>query len=283
MGDALTRQCRRLADRDRKKHGPNDGIHFERPVPGGDAETEFDEARVDRGGNSIAEDDVILPFLIALFRVTCHNRSMIAVAQNPLLSIWLRPRETIRRIVTESPTKFVILFACILGAGRVLGRASSQDLGEEFSFAQIVLITVIFSPVNGFFMIWVYGWVIWWTGRLIGGIGSSKEIRAALAWGFTPAVVATFIWIPILLLAGPDIFKKEMPAPDGGIVRPPGVKALAGLQFILGVWALTLVCHTVAEVQGYASAWRGLENLALAGLALVLPAIAIGLILFAMR
>jgi hypothetical protein len=208
---------------------------------------------------------------------------MIAVAQHPLLSIWLHPRATIRRIVTESPTRFVILFACILGANRVLGRALSHDLGENFTLGQILLAAAVLGPVNGFFMVWVYSWFIAWTGRAIGGNGCTREIRAALVWGLVPGVIATFIWIPILLLAGPDIFKKEIPAPGGGIVRPPGVIPLAGLQFVSGVWGLTLLCHTVAEVQGYTSAWRGLGNLLLAGLALVVPVAAIFLIVLVMR
>ena len=205
---------------------------------------------------------------------------MVAVAGNPLLRIWLHPRETIRFIVTESPTRFVVLFACILGVNRVLGRASVHDLGEDFSFGQIMLATAVLGPVNGFFLVWVFGWAIEWTGRWMGGSGSAKEIRAAIVWGLFPVIVATFLWIPILLIAGSEIFNKEIPDPGGGIVRPPGVKLLAMVQFVLGVWGLTTVCQTLAEVQGYASAWRAVGNYLLAALAIMLPVVGVGLILW---
>jgi hypothetical protein len=45
----------------------------------------------------------------------------------------------------------------------------------------------------------------------------------------------------------------------------------AGVELVLGVWTVVLMCNTVAEVQGYRSAWRGLGNMTLAGACIVVP------------
>jgi hypothetical protein len=46
-----------------------------------------------------------------------------------------------------------------------------------------------------------------------------------------------------------------------------------------------LLCNTIAEVQGYRSAWQGLGNIILAGAVLILPLaiIGVGLALLLMR
>jgi hypothetical protein len=205
------------------------------------------------------------------------------MSQNPLFTIWVRPRETVRRIVTESPGKFVVFFACILGVNRLLGRASLRDLGEEMSFHLILIAALVVGPLVGLLMVWLWGLLFWWTGRWIRGVGTRKEIRTAIVWGLFPLVVATFIWIPQIIVLGPELFQKETPAPGGGVVRAPGVIAFAILQLVLGVWAIVLVFNTVAEVQGYGSAWTAVLNFFLAGLVMVIPVVAIVFIILAMR
>jgi hypothetical protein len=44
---------------------------------------------------------------------------------------------------------------------------------------------------------------------------------------------------------------------------------------VLSIWGLVLLCNTVAEVQGFRSAWAGLGNVLLAVLLLIVPLIAI--------
>lgn len=57
--------------------------------------------------------------------------------------------------------------------------------------------------------------------------------------------------------------------------------ALMLAEVVLGVWSVVLVCHTVAEVQGFRSAWRGLGNICLAIAVVVLPLLLfIGSLLF---
>jgi hypothetical protein len=42
-------------------------------------------------------------------------------------------------------------------------------------------------------------------------------------------------------------------------------------EIVLTVWSIVLLCHTIAEVQGFPSAWRGFGNVCLAGAVIVLP------------
>jgi hypothetical protein len=54
--------------------------------------------------------------------------------------------------------------------------------------------------------------------------------------------------------------------------------AIGFTEFVLGVWSFVLLCNTVAEVQGFRSAWRGLGNLLLSGIVVIVPVIVLALI-----
>lgn len=45
----------------------------------------------------------------------------------------------------------------------------------------------------------------------------------------------------------------------------------AAVETVLGVWSFVLFCKTIAEVQGFRSAWRGLGNIMLGGLLVLVP------------
>ena len=44
---------------------------------------------------------------------------------------------------------------------------------------------------------------------------------------------------------------------------------------LLIIWGLIILCNTIAEVQGFYSAWRGLGNLLLSGAVVIIPLIAL--------
>lgn len=46
-------------------------------------------------------------------------------------------------------------------------------------------------------------------------------------------------------------------------------------EAVLGVWSLVLLAKTVAEVQGYSSAWKGLGNVVMSVLVVLAPLVAL--------
>jgi hypothetical protein len=185
------------------------------------------------------------------------------VTPNPLKTIWFLPRPTIRLIVESKPDFLVLLFACLLGIGRVLDRAVRRHLGDQIAVPSILALALLAGLVSGPIMLWLFAFLIRWTGRWIGGLGNLAHIRAALAWGSVPTAFSLVLWIPQFLLAGSDLFTTATPRLDA---NPDIAKALVGLsvlQLFAGFWSAFLLSETVAEVQGFASAWRGLANILL--------------------
>lgn len=189
---------------------------------------------------------------------------------NPFATIWMHPRVTIRRIVSQNPKLFVILLACLAGIGRALDRASMRNAGDHISTEWILLLSFTVGPLGGLFGLWLSSHLLKLTGTWLGGIAPRQHIKAAVIWGSVPAVFALLIWLPELLIFGSGMFRSESPAIEAHSIL---LIAFSVIEIALSVWSLILICHTVAEVQSYQSAWRGLVNLALAACVISVPII----------
>ena len=198
----------------------------------------------------------------------------------PFRTIWSSPRETIRRIVATDPELHVTLLICLAGIGESLNRASNRNAGDKLSLEVILALACILGPLGGLFGVWMYSHLIRISGKWIGGLGDYEEIKAAIAWASVPNVTGLVLWIPLLLIAGKEAFTEDAPNLVANSNLAIAAFSLAIVQLILGIWSLVLLCNTIAEVQDYESAWRGLGNLFLAGAVIVIPLIIVVLGLF---
>ncbi len=191
---------------------------------------------------------------------------------NPFETIWTRPRETVRRIISENPDQHVYLLACLAGVGETLDRASMRNAGDHLPLGVILAIACIFGPLGGLIMLWISSHLIRWTGLWIGGTAVREHVRTALAWSSVPTVFALVFWIPELLLFGRELFTSETPRLEAHPALWFPFLALMMAELVFSIWSIVLLCHTVAEVQGFRSAWRGLGNVCLA-VAIVIAAL----------
>jgi len=198
----------------------------------------------------------------------------------PLRTIWRSPRETIRRILATDPELHVTLLICLAGIGESLNRASNRNAGDQLSLEVILAFACILGPLGGLFGVWMYSHLIRISGKWIDGRGVYEEIKAAIAWASVPNVAGLVLWIPLLLISGEESFTKDAPNLVANSHLAIATLLLAIVQLALGIWSLVLLCNTIAEVQDYQSAWRGLGNLFLAGALLLIPLVIVALGLF---
>ena len=197
----------------------------------------------------------------------------------PFRTIWTHPRLTVRRLVAHNPELYVVPLVCLAGIGETLDRASMRNAGDKSPLEVILGIAVVLGPLFGLLSLWIMSHLIRITGNWIGGTAPREHIRTAIAWASVPAVVALPLWIPQLALFGSEMFTKETPRLDAEPMLYIPLLAIIIIEMILGIWGFVLLCNTVAEVQGYRSACRGLGNLLLAGLLLVVPILVIAFVL----
>jgi hypothetical protein len=197
---------------------------------------------------------------------------------SPWLTIWVRPRRTIRRIVDSDPQHQVILLAVLDGIILVLGQALSKHLGDTLSLPVIFLICAVAGPIVGIALLYVVGALMHWIGGRFGGRGSLAEIRAAFAWASVPSVWSQILWIPQFIIFGKDLFTSATPRIATNLFVTLGLIGLLGVQLAIAPWAFVMFLICLSEVHRF-SIWKALATTVVCILVLFVPIFCVQLLL----
>lgn len=182
------------------------------------------------------------------------------------LTIWVHPRDTIRKIVAKNPNKGLWILALIYGFSSLLGTFQSFSLGSHVGAIAIFILALVFAPIWGYIIFSVWGWVILWTGKMLKGAADFRQVRASFAWSNVPMIVSDLIWIITIAVAGSAIFMPQ--ANDGNNIAQGAsylLLAFALVKVVMSIWSLVICVNTLAEVQRY-SVLRAIGNLILAAI-----------------
>ncbi len=179
------------------------------------------------------------------------------------LTIWYRPRATMRRIVDADPTRFVLGIAWLAGA---LAALSSQVMAATSDVPASLPHWPRLGPIGTAIMAFLFGAIsvmsiyglaglYRWAGGLLGGTATTVEVRAALAWAQVPGLYLVVVTIIAAVL---------------GLYTPPAphtISPLSLFESIIGVWVFVISLKCLGEVHHF-SAWRALGAILLGTLAM---------------
>jgi len=200
-------------------------------------------------------------------------------AASPWLSIWTRPRATLRLILDTDPRRGVFRLAALGGIVESLSLATRQGLGDTYSIPVLLTLATAGGAAAGLLGIVIFTAALSLTGRWLGGRGGSVEVRAALAWANVPGIWGLLLWLPRAALLGGEIFH---PAPAGIQGNPPALLLyglLQILQVLIALWGFAISLKCLGEAHAF-SAWRALGALILGSLIVIVP---IGLVVLAVQ
>lgn len=207
------------------------------------------------------------------------------------------PRRTMRRVLDSPPYRGVI--PLVLAA--LFSSSLAGDDWREFPEAARVMspwmtlavcaVVLILVPLLAIALFRLIAWIALQAGRWLEGSASAAQIRAALAWGFAPTIVALLYRIPGLLFwteaYGASRGRSTVTTSAGESALTIGMPALPeslGMILIFGAldllflfWYFVVASRALGEAQGFSS-WRGLANLLLA---MVLPFVAVVIVVLA--
>jgi hypothetical protein len=193
---------------------------------------------------------------------------------SPFLSIWVKPRETIRRIVDTDPTQHVVLLAMLAGIGQALDRASSRNTGDSLPLVAILAVCIIAGPIGGIISLYLSGALFRWTGSWLGGQASSEEVRAAIAWSSVPTIFILPLWIPELLIFGEELFTSSTPRMEANPLLAIILLGFLLIEIVVGVWAFVVLLQSLGEVHRF-SAWKAFGAVILGILVVLVPILCI--------
>lgn len=190
-----------------------------------------------------------------------------ASGPSPWCSIWNEPRATIERIIRSNPNKDLWLLASVHGFSSLLFSFQSALLGNRLGLFQIFFLALLFSPIWGYVAFSAWSFFVSIAGKLFGGIGTYKEIRAAYAWSSVPFVVNCALWVVLSLVFGRELFMNTL---ETKVLAKVEILLLLGVlvaRFITAIWSLVIYVNALSEVQKF-SVLKAIGNLIIAAIVL---------------
>lgn len=197
---------------------------------------------------------------------------------NPWLSIWTRPRATMRQILDTNPRSWVHRLAILGGIAEVVG-AHFPDAPPmpHLSVGALLAVKLCLGVLGGLFGLYLWSFVVWMTGRWIGGQGSFVQVRAASAWPNVLSVWGVLLWLPIFAYLGMEAINVN---PESFFDDSVGFMLFAPIfvvGFVIVVWKIVVFLKCLGEAHRF-TAWHALGASLIGGVLLVIPlAILVGI------
>jgi hypothetical protein len=167
---------------------------------------------------------------------------------SPFLTIWTRPRATIRSILEKAPTFRVLPIAMVGGIVQALQIESLLSAGSHFSILVILLMALVVGPPFGLILLYAGAWIVELSCRLLGGKANSRDVRAAVAWSLVPFLATIPLGIIRIAFLGRDMFI------FGGVdpfAHPVLVYGTGIPELVLSIWCLVVTVKALGEVQRF--------------------------------
>lgn len=163
--------------------------------------------------------------------------------------IILAPREAFRFINDYKYEKHLYILLFLAGIVRSFDKASSKNMGDNYSIWAIIAIGVIVGGLFGWISYYIYAALISWSGKWMNGKGNTQSILRILAYALFPSILSLIILIPHIAIYGNDIFKSENGFYSSGLVDSIIYYSFTFIEIIFGIWSVVLCVIGISEVQ----------------------------------
>lgn len=163
--------------------------------------------------------------------------------------IWTSPRRVFKYIHERRYDKYVAVLLILSGIAGALNRAEMKDMGDDQSLTMIILMSVFAGAFFGWLGVYMYAFLVSWTGTWLGASGNTGSIVRVLAYASVPSVVAMVFIIPPIMVYGIENFKSDGDITSAGIVENIFVYGSMFFEFVLGTWSIVLSVVAISVVQ----------------------------------
>jgi len=206
----------------------------------------------------------------------------------PLLTMWIRPRETTRYLIDRGPRADTYLLGTCIGVSWVLSIGSVHAPTIGLTAWQTLGYSLLLGAPIGYLSFIVASVFYSFSGRPFGGIGKPRDLRIAIAWSFLPGLASLAFQVLDLALLGGRFYGTNQPTETTYLTLAlrftvPLILALLGLYSIV-LWAVAYSeAHSISVLRGIASLVVGglLVGMAAGMAVFILPLLlVIGLIIY---
>lgn len=188
--------------------------------------------------------------------------------------MWIRPRATVRSLITNKATAGAILLSLASGVLQSLVTGATNYAGAPYGRVGVLAIAFPIGVSWGLLQLHLIAGLLYqvanWTGMPV----RFRELRIAIGWSNLPMSAGFGLWLLSTLFMGASLYLD----PEAVALSDPLAGLLIGLIYLSTtlcvVWWWVLLVLAVAEVH-HISAWRALGHLVTAGFVLM-SAVAVG-------
>jgi hypothetical protein len=189
--------------------------------------------------------------------MSSQAKAMDMLKKSPFLTIWIKPRATIRSILNTHPQRHMYLLAALYGIDYFLEQASERTYGDNTTLLFIIVGGLFLGPLAGLIGLGFGGVIFRLSGRWLGGQATTTEVRAALAWSSVPAIPLLILWIPKLLIFGKELFTTIAPSIESSPFLTLLLLWFIVIEGIIRIWSVFIYLKCLAEAHRF-SVWRAL-------------------------
>jgi signal peptidase I len=208
-----------------------------------------------------------VPVVIACIRKLPLIKARGELPMRPWLSVWLKPGNTIERVLAGNPRHSVWMLAALGGIASLVVQMIGAELTTAIVDWRVVAGVSLAGALYGLVGLYIYALCFRWSGRMLGGPATAVQLRAVLAWAFLPYIASLAICFAILV---------GLKA-SGGSTTEALTTVLTTIAMVFGLWSVIMTLLMLARVQHFgfrrtiASAVIGWILLTVLSLAVVLP------------
>jgi hypothetical protein len=167
-----------------------------------------------------------------------------------LWSLMEEPRAAFRRIALARHKNYVILLSSLLGMAMVYLVIWLKTLGARFpNFAVLIGSGLVIGPLAGVLLTFLFSLIVHRAGRLLGGTGTYRNVRAATVYASVPIVYSLVLVFPIEIAVFGPYFFSDNPPPL--VINPVAYIVLLGFDAAAIVWSLVLLIEGAVVVNGF--------------------------------
>ncbi|NGX47716.1 MAG: hypothetical protein K1000chlam3_01098 [Chlamydiae bacterium] len=178
---------------------------------------------------------------------------------NPWTHIWIKPRETLKKVVRFNPKYRFVILSFIYGLPMLLHMAQNLSVGEQFNIVGIVIVALVLATFVGMLGLTIASALVYWTGKWIGGKANYFPVRAAVSWSNVPNIIAIIVWAILIYNFRDHIFLSEFDEMNFVGGQMTLITGALVVQAAIAIWSFIILVKGLGEVQGF-SAWKGVLN-----------------------
>ncbi|KIL51098.1 Yip1 family protein [Jeotgalibacillus campisalis] len=197
---------------------------------------------------------------------------------NPFLTVWTKPKETVRQVLESKGFGYTIFIASLAGVGTGLVNVQDSGFEQSLPLSVVYLLAVLLGAAAGVIGAFIAAGLYTMVGKWFDGTGNYRRMVTAIAPCYIPQVVIAVIYVIVAAIYGEQFIQAPDPDTFDMTTLPMSTYIITMLlSAVFGVWGVVITAKAIGIVHGFSS-WKGLGVILSVAAVIFVVALVVGII-----